>query len=496
MDKEELLLKEQEQEIDLRELWHVVLENKKNIAAVTVAFLAGAGIYLLVVSPTYQSTALLRVKQSQGLGGSILGSLPTGSDLQIKERMNTNAEILKSRTVVEPVIKQTEEPDDDGEYPLYDSYVKKNIVTKPFKDTSILEVDVMGKSPEQAQQTNQLLVNGFLKRLADLSHKEQQTTREFLQQRVVSANSELDDAEVKLQAYQIAHKIYSTDDQMKNLTDNLSIVDKAKAENQLDMETAKAALQSVNGQLESAGKSIADSPAIQQYKVQLAQLEETKAGYTGKYTDEHPKMQEINQQIQQTKEALNQEIGNIVSQNAPSSNTVQQGLLADKFKNEAAIAVAEGKNKALAQLDAQNNTTIEALPERERGYIRVKRDADVAQEIYIMLAKRLEEAKVAEVMVPNEVQVVDAATLPEKPVKPRKVLTMALALVLGLLAGTGGTVARSLLNRKINTTDDVEQYLQLPVLGMIPDANSVSKKKSYHGMTEWMKKIRRKIWKK
>ena len=89
MDKEELLLKEQEQEIDLRELWHVVLENKKNIAAVTVAFLAGAGIYLLVVSPTYQSTALLRVKQSQGLGDSILGSLPTGSDLQIKERMNT-----------------------------------------------------------------------------------------------------------------------------------------------------------------------------------------------------------------------------------------------------------------------------------------------------------------------------------------------------------------------------------------------------------------------
>jgi uncharacterized protein involved in exopolysaccharide biosynthesis len=280
------------------------------------------------------------------------------------------------------------------------------------------------------------------------------------------------------------------------LTDNLSIVDKAKAANQLDLETAKAALQSVNGQLESAGKSIADSPAIQQYKVQLAQLEETKAGYTGKYTDEHPKMQEINQQIQQTKEALNQEIGTIVSQNAPSSNTVQQGLLADKFKNEAAIAVADGKNKALAQLDAQNNTTIEALPERERGYIRVKRDADVAQEIYIMLAKRLEEAKVAEVMVPNEVQVVDAATLPEKPVKPRKVLTMAIALVLGLFAGTGWTVARSLLNRRINTADDVTQYLQLPVLGMIPDANSISKEPTRQGIVKWMKKMRRHIWKK
>ena len=123
-------------------------------------------------------------------------------------------------------------------------------------------------------------------------------------------------------------------------------------------------------------------------------------------------MQEINQQIQQAQAGLNSEIDKIVSQQAPSSNSVQQGLLADKFKNEVALAVAEGKSQAIADLDAKNNATIAALPAKQRGYIRVKRDADVAQEIYVMLAKRLEESKVAEVMVPNEVQVVDAATLP------------------------------------------------------------------------------------
>lgn len=492
------MLKEQEQEIDLQEMWQIVWINKKTIAVVTAAFLVGAGAYLLIVPPTYQSTSLLRIKPQQGLGDSILDNLPIGTESDVKQKMNTDAEILKSRTVVEPIIKQMEEPDDDGEYPLYEDYVKKHIVTKPFKDTEILQVDVTGRSPEQAQQTNQLLVNGFLKRLTDMAHMEQKMTREFLQQRVVSAKSELDEAETKLQDFQIANKIYSTDDQMKGLTDKLSLIDKTKAENQLDLETAKAALNSINGQLSSAGQSIADSPAIQQYKVQLAQLEETKAGYTGKYTDEHPKMQEINSQIKQTREALNQEIGNIVSQNAPSSSIVQQGLLADKFKNEAAIAVAEGKNKALAQLDAQNNTAISALPEKERGYIRVKRDADVAQEIYIMLAKRLEESKVAEVMVPNEVQVVDTATLPEKPVKPRKALTLALAFILGILCGSGFTIARSMLNRKINTADDVEQYLQLPVLGMIPDANSISKEHQHRGrnIREWMERIRQTIWKK
>ena len=124
-------------------------------------------------------------------------------------------------------------------------------------------------------------------------------------------------------------------------------------------------------------------------------------------------------------------------------------------------------------MEKKNDAEIAKLPEDQQGYIRVKRDADVAQEIYVMLAKRLEEAKVAEVMVPNEVQVIDEATLPEKPIKPRKLLTLAIAAILGILAGSGYTVAKALMYRKIRSSEDVEQYLQLPVLGSIPDADSL-----------------------
>ena len=62
---------------------------------------------------------------------------------------------------------------------------------------------------------------------------------------------------------------------------------------------------------------------------------------------------------------------------------------------------------------------MERLSEKEQKYLSLMRDVSVADEIYIMLAKRLEEAKVAEVAVSTEVQVVDTATLPEDPVKPK-----------------------------------------------------------------------------
>ena len=110
-----------------------------------------------------------------------------------------------------------------------------------------------------------------------------------------------------------------------------------------------------------------------------------------------------------------------------------------------------------------------------------------------MLAKRLEESKVAEVMVPNEVQVVDAATLPEKPVKPRKVLTMIIGIILGGIVGTGLVIAKSMLNRKINTTDDVENILGLPVLGIIPKADAAERRYQHKTM---LQKWREKLWKK
>lgn len=482
-----------EQEIDLRELWQIVRTNQKTIAKITGGFLGLAVAYLLIVPNTYQSTALLRIKQERGLASSVLSELPVGNTQLTKQNMNTNAEILKSRHVVMPVIQQTEE-EKDGKYPRYEDYVKDHIVTKPYKDTEILEVDVTGKTPEKAQEANQLLVQGFLDRLTELSHAESSATREFLEQRVKSSKKELDDAETKLKNYQVKHKIFSTDNQMKSLAERITELDKVKAQNKLDMETAQAALGSINSQLSGSGASIADSPSIQQAKSKLVDLEAQKAGYVGKYTNENPKMKEINRQISSARSSLRREISAIVAQKAPSSSAVQQKLLTDKFTNEAMIAVAQGKNDAIDQLEKKNADEIAKLPQTQQGYLQVKRDADVAQEIYVMLAKRLEEAKVAEAMVPTEVQVVDEATLPEKPIKPRKLLTLVLALFLGLFGGTGYTIARTLLNRKIRTAADVEQYLELPVLGVIPEARSASdKKEEIHGL--WAG-LRRKLWKK
>ena len=100
---------------------------------------------------------------------------------------------------------------------------------------------------------------------------------------------------------------------------------------------------------------------------------------------------------------------------------------------------------------------------------RVMRDALVAQEIYSMLAKRYEEARISEVMQPTDAQVVNPAVEPDQRIRPRRTLNVAIAAILGLFCGLGAAFFLEYMNRTIRTTDDVKEYLGLPVLGAIPD---------------------------
>ena len=487
---------EEEITIDLREIGAILKRNAANIARVTGVCIVAAGVYLAVATPVYESQALLRVKQPKGIGSSLLEAMPMGNAMANTQLMNTYAEILKSRSVIVPVIEKTEEPDKEGKFIQYEDYLKKNITTAPFKDTEIMQFTARAETAEKAQQVNKMIVEGFLNRLTELSRDQQKATRGFIEERAVAAKKELQAAEDKLTEYKKANDIIAPDDAVKLATEKMGMVDKLNAENRVALATANARLASTNAQLDGEAASIADNSTIQLYNKQLAQLEGERISYLDKYTAQHPKVKQVEQEIANLKQKINSEINKVASLQAPSDNPVHQQLLAAKFQSEAEASVAQSNLAKLAQIDSDNKADIRNLSDKEQEFVNLMRDVTVANEIYVMLAKRVEEAKVAEASVATEVQVVDSGTLPEKPAKPKKALTLLLAALLGALASSGFVVVRELLNRTIKNSDDVANYLDLPVLGSVPDINDLRKdmEKNDKG-PGLLAKIWRKVWK-
>lgn len=74
----------------------------------------------------------------------------------------------------------------------------------------------------------------------------------------------------------------------------------------------------------------------------------------------------------------------------------------------------------------------------------------------------------ADVMQEERLVLLDPAAPPEKPVSPRPPLEIALAALLGLMAGTGVAFTLEALDRRIRDEAAVERRLGLPVLGVIP----------------------------
>ena len=96
------------------------------------------------------------------------------------------------------------------------------------------------------------------------------------------------------------------------------------------------------------------------------------------------------------------------------------------------------------------------------------REAKTSESIYNILLTRLKELSVQEGLQSNNVQVVDYALAPNKPVGPWRTRNIVLFAMLGFVASFGWALVRELLTKTVRTRQDFELLLEIPFLGHIP----------------------------
>jgi len=93
-------------------------------------------------------------------------------------------------------------------------------------------------------------------------------------------------------------------------------------------------------------------------------------------------------------------------------------------------------------------------------------DPELAKQVANKVADVFKRKSVELIEVDN-VQVIDIAETPVNPIKPNKMMNIAIGFILGLMLGFGIVFLIEYLDNTIKTTNDVEKYLGLPVIGTI-----------------------------
>jgi uncharacterized protein involved in exopolysaccharide biosynthesis len=108
------------------------------------------------------------------------------------------------------------------------------------------------------------------------------------------------------------------------------------------------------------------------------------------------------------------------------------------------------------------------LNEKEIQYLALQRDADSNQQLYEAVLKRLKETGVTGGLETNNVSVIEDAIVPRVPIRPSKRTNLLIAVVVGLVVGVAVALGIEYFDTTIKTPDDVERYLGVPVIGIVP----------------------------
>jgi len=449
----------QEQELDLLECFGAWLKHWHFVAKITGIFGVLAVVYCLVVSPTYQAVSTVWIRRDKGIGSSILENTLVNDNTQLA---NTYMEVFRSQEVLTPVV---------AKYPKYGSVnglrgaVQLNIV----RNTNLFSVTVLDRDPEQAKNVNDDLLRSFVEHLSAIDRQQFSVTRAFLDNRVNDFRQELYRAEDNLQRFEKEHKIMAQDSAVTMAMNRLSSTDEMKVKNRINLEVANAKIEVAQQQMRGKNlRAIADSPTLTKLREELGELEKKRVEWNTRYTAKHPLMVQLNNNIRSLRQKMDQEITRVANLDMPPTGIYAE-IYQERLKNEAEARVAQSNLDSIARIERDFMTDISKMSDANKEHLRLLRDVTVAQEIYTILAKRFEEAKVAEVSVSQEARIASRASVERTPVAPKKTRTVAIALFLGFVLSSVFVVAREIMNRTIASPEDVSKYLDLPVLGVVPD---------------------------
>lgn len=161
--------------------------------------------------------------------------------------------------------------------------------------------------------------------------------------------------------------------------------------------------------------------------------------------------------------------------------TIKESEISQRFKrNHPTYVALLEQRKVLLKEKARLTKDMENLPETQKEVVRLTRDFESDQEIYVQLQNKIQELDVIRAGAVSNVRILDQAQVMPDPIAPRKLLILVFSIILGGMAGCAVVILRSFSNKGIKGTEEITD-LGLNVYATVPYAhkqNALSRKLS------------------
>ena len=458
------------EEMDLLEYWEIIVRRKWMILGFFLATVVAAAVVSFMTEPVYEAATTLIVQES---GSSAQAPLFDSLVGMPRNAAQNYVEIMKSRRILDEVRAELG-------MNVSQRWILDRLTIQTVQGTDILRVSMQSTDPLEAQLFVNTLASKFIAWNRDSRREEMRSAREFIESQLLTVSAELTAAEEALRTYREAERALAPSTETVAKLEQIAKLEAQLAEVRISRSEINERIQQVRIQLENqdetllSSTTIANNPLVMEYQARLADLEIRLSGGSREIYQQPSGDSGLTAEIEDVRGKLSQQVERIISTETRSRNPIHQQLYGSLVTLEVELMALNAREEALQSVLASEELALSALPNKELELARLMRDTRVLEEIYVMLMQRNEETRIAEAMQTATVQVIDYATTPESPIRPRIKLNIAIAGVLGIFVGVGVAFLLAFIDTTIKTKEEVEAVLELPVLAQIPDLSRLS----------------------
>jgi succinoglycan biosynthesis transport protein ExoP len=488
---------EQAQEKHLRDYWNIVLKRIRYIVAIFCGTLA-LGVAFNVFSPIlYTATSILQIEPQNpavtNVGGvaeatreggpeyyqtqyALLKSRPLAARVITKLGLESNPAFFKDSSnifdriynrIAGSIVRgldsagQTVRGESAPQQPqvvryelgippyLVGQYLQF-LTVSPVRNTRLVDVSFETSDPKLSQSLANAHATGFIQMILENRFTLTQEARDFLGKKLAELRQAVQRAETELNRFRQEHGVISLEKGENIIVDRLMDINKELTRARAERLQTESLYQMTRNKNTQYLAQVLNNGLIMSLKGTLANLETEKSRLMSIFTAEHPRIQEINQQIGETRRALNAEI-----------TTVVHGI-------ESSYSAARAREEALEAEAKRQQQTALGLKQVGVDYAVLNEEVVVNRGLYDAVLKRLNETSVGNDLAAANIQVMQRAELPGSPSSPNTFRNLVVAAVLGLLLAIGSAVFLEYMDNSVNTPQQVWAAVSLPTLGAVP----------------------------
>ena len=355
-----------EESIDLGRLARVMVEHKSTTGGIVVGCTALALAAAFILPPKYESSTVVQIAglEAASSKASALAALGGGGSTPTQSYM----ELMKTRTVLEPIIDDLPIGQDPEKRPSSKDFAKNFLKIENTKQTDLITITAKAPTPEEAQYIAQSVADNFLVLQTNKNTETQSFLLQFLNERIETARQEAEDASQKFADYQKTHKIYSPTDQAKSIVSQTEAWDKAIGDMEVQRQAAQAQLDAVRAQIgdqenRSDAFQINDNGNVQKLRGQIVSKQVELVGL--RQEDE----------LQQLRSSLSNEVDAVVRSHTSTMNPTHAGLVKQQVEGEVALATSQASEAAIKARRDQKEKELGDFPQDVMDYMNLQREA-------------------------------------------------------------------------------------------------------------------------